>query len=83
MLPPATGAQAAAQVAERCRQLIREQNIQHAHSHVGPLLTLSLGVGTPTPGPSDQPQSFLEQVDRLLYKAKHSGRNQAVLASAV
>ncbi|MNJ74980.1 Response regulator PleD [compost metagenome] len=77
---PETDAQAAAQVAERCRQLIRGQNIQHAHSQVAPQLTISLGVGTLIPGPFDQPQSFLERVDRLLYKAKHQGRNQAVLA---
>ncbi len=81
LLLPETDAQAAAQVAERCRQLIHEQQIQHAHSQVAPLLTLSLGVGTLIPGPFDQPQALLEQVDRLLYKAKHSGRNQAVLAT--
>jgi diguanylate cyclase (GGDEF)-like protein len=81
LLLPETDAQAAAQVAERCRQLIHEQQIQHAHSQIAPLLTLSLGVGTLTPGPFDQPQALLEQVDRLLYKAKHSGRNQAVLAT--
>ncbi len=80
LLLPETDAQAAAQVAERCRQLIRGQNIQHAHSQVAPQLTISLGVGTLIPGPLDQPQAFLERVDRLLYKAKHQGRNQAVLA---
>lgn len=80
LLLPETDAQAAAQVSERCRQLIRGQNIQHAHSQVAPLLTISLGVGTLIPGPFDQPQAFLERVDRLLYKAKHQGRNQAVLA---
>ena len=81
LLLPETDAQAAAQVAERCRQLIHEQQIHHAHSRVSALLTLSLGVGTLTPGPLDTPQAFLEQVDRLLYKAKHAGRNQAMLAA--
>ncbi|WP_413813839.1 sensor domain-containing diguanylate cyclase [Stutzerimonas balearica] len=80
LLLPETDAQAAAQVAERCRQLIREQNIQHAHSQVAPLLTISLGVGTLVPGPFDQPEAFLERVDSLLYKAKHQGRDQSVLA---
>lgn len=80
LLLPETDAQAAAQVAERCRQLIRGQNIQHAHSQVAPLLTISLGVGTLVPGPFDQPEAFLERVDSLLYKAKHQGRDQAVLA---
>lgn len=80
LLLPETDAQAAAQVAERCRQLIRGQNIQHAHSQVAPQLTISLGVGTLVPGPFDQPEAFLERVDSLLYKAKHQGRDQAVLA---
>lgn len=80
LLLPETDAKAAAQVAERCRQLINEQNIEHAHSQVSPLLTLSLGVGTLIPGPLDQPQAFLETVDRLLYQAKRQGRNRAVLA---
>ena len=80
LLLPETDAEAAAQVAERCRQLINEQNIEHAYSQVAPLLTLSLGVGTLIPGPLDQPQAFLETVDRLLYQAKRQGRNRAVLA---
>ncbi len=80
LLLPETDAQAAAQVAERCRQLIRGQNIQHAHSQVAPLLTISLGVGTLVPGSFDQPEAFLERVDSLLYTAKHQGRDQAVLA---
>src|SRR5690606_32851786 len=80
LLLPETDAKAAAQVAERCRQLINEQNIEHARSQVSPLLTLSLGVGTLIPGPLDQPQAFLETVDRLLYQAKRQGRNRAVLA---
>jgi diguanylate cyclase (GGDEF)-like protein/PAS domain S-box-containing protein len=79
LMLPETDALAAAQVAERFRQLIEEQNIQHARSQIAPLLILSLSVGTLMPGPHDQPQAFIEQVDRMLYKAKHQGRNRAVL----
>lgn len=79
LLLPETDAAAAAQVAERCRQLIREQQIHHAQSQVAPLLTVSQGVGTLVPGPQDQPQAFLAAVDSLLYQAKHQGRDRAVL----
>lgn len=82
LLLPETDAAAAAQVAERCRQLIREQQILHAQSHVAPLLTVSLGVGTLVPGLQDSPQAFLEAVDRLLYQAKHQGRDRAVVFAA-
>lgn len=79
LLLPETDADAAAQVAERCRQLIRAEQIQHAQSRVAPLLTVSLGVGTLIPDQQTSPQAFIEAVDRLLYQAKHQGRDRAVL----
>ncbi len=79
LLLPETDATAAARVAERCRQLIREQRILHAQSQVAPLLTVSLGVGTLIPDQQTSPPAFLEAVDRLLYQAKHQGRDRAVL----
>jgi len=82
LLLPETDAAAALQVAERCRKLIREQQIQHAHSSVAPLLTVSQGVGTLIPSDQDSPMAFLGAVDRLLYQAKHQGRDRAVALAA-
>ena len=65
-------------MAERCRQRIFDQQIAHAASPVGRLLTLSMGVGTITPVATDTPTAFLEAVDRRLYRAKQGGRNRIV-----
>ncbi|MNI28568.1 hypothetical protein D3C73_823490 [compost metagenome] len=44
------------------------------------LLSLSLGVGTTTAPLQATALSFVEQVDKLLYKAKHQGRMRAEFA---
>ena len=72
---PETDAEAAQRVAERCRNLIFKEQIPHAHSAAGQILTISLGVGTITPGHKDDAISFIEAVDRQLYQAKQRGRN--------
>ncbi|HWV07942.1 GGDEF domain-containing protein [Pseudomonas sp.] len=80
ILLPEADARAAAKVAERCRQAIFKEQIPHAHSPVGQLLTISLGVGTLTPAAQDTPLAFIEAVDRRLYQAKQAGRNRIVEA---
>ncbi|MCJ1884252.1 sensor domain-containing diguanylate cyclase [Pseudomonas sp. LA21] len=77
---PETDSEAAAQVAERCRHVIREQRIAHEQSRVAPLLTISLGVGTAVPHAGDRPLDFVAAVDRLLYQAKQDGRNRLAVA---
>jgi diguanylate cyclase (GGDEF)-like protein/PAS domain S-box-containing protein len=79
-LLPETDADAARQVAEKCLHLIRQQRIEHEKSGVSPLLSISLGVGTTTPKQDSPPLAFVEQVDRLLYQAKHNGRMRAEFA---
>lgn len=80
-LLPETDAHSARQVAEKCLHLIRQQRIEHEKSGVSPLLSISLGVGTTTPTQDGRPLSFVEQVDRLLYQAKHNGRMRAEYAA--
>lgn len=72
---PETDAEAAQRVAERCRNLIFKEQIPHAHSAAGQILTISLGVGTITPTHKDEAIAFIEAVDRQLYQAKQRGRN--------
>ncbi|MEN0108215.1 MAG: GGDEF domain-containing protein, partial [Pseudomonas sp.] len=73
---PETDAAAAQVVAERCRQLVLEEQIEHQQSGVGPHLTVSLGVGTLIPAAQSEPAAFIAEVDKLLYKAKQNGRNR-------
>lgn len=72
---PETDEKAAIKVAERCRSLIFKEQIPHEKSPVSQLLTISLGVGTIVPTQKDESLPFIEEVDRRLYQAKHSGRN--------
>lgn len=75
---PETDAQAAMNVAERCRSLIFKEQIFHENSQISQLLTVSLGVGTITPSRKDQLMHFVEEVDQKLYHAKQRGRNRIV-----
>jgi len=67
-------------VAHKCLHLIRQQQIVHEFSAVSSLLSLSLGVGTTTAPLQETALAFVEQVDKLLYKAKHQGRMRAEFA---
>ena len=77
---PETDSEAARQIAERCRSVLREQQFSHEKSNVSSLLTISLGVGTAVPSSSDRPLDFVAAVDRLLYQAKQAGRDRLVAA---
>lgn len=79
-LLPETDAESARLVAHKCLHLIRQQQIAHEHSAVSPLVTLSLGVGTTQVAIGNDPLHFVEQVDKLLYQAKHNGRMRAEFA---
>jgi diguanylate cyclase (GGDEF)-like protein/PAS domain S-box-containing protein len=79
-LLPETDAESARLVARKCLHLIRQQQIVHEFSPVSPLLSLSLGVGTTVAPLQATAVEFIEQVDKLLYRAKHNGRMRAEFA---
>lgn len=81
LILPETSGESAVLVAEHCRALLRERCIPHEKSAIASLLTISLGVGTIQPRHGERALDFIEQVDRLLYKAKQSGRNRLEAAS--
>jgi diguanylate cyclase (GGDEF)-like protein len=76
LLLPDTDDDEAHNLAERCRKLLRQKEIPHARSGVGRLVTVSMGIGTIVPGAQDDPEVFLDRIDRRLYQAKSAGRDQ-------
>lgn len=76
LLLPATDAEAARNVAERCRRLLAQKELAHARSGVRRLVTVSIGAGTIVPSKQDRAEVFLDRIDRRLYQAKSAGRDQ-------
>jgi len=76
VLLPGTDREAARSAAERCRKLLMAEEIPHARSGVGRLVTVSMGIGTIIPGAQDDPKVFLDRIDRRLYQAKSAGRDR-------
>ena len=79
---PASDEAAARHVSERVRQALFKQQIAHAGSPMGQLLTVSQGVGTIIPSASDTLVGFVDTVDRRLYLAKQGGRDRSVAGAA-
>lgn len=77
---PETDAESAMKVAERCRNLLFQEQILHGGSDASQLVTMSMGVGTVIPTRDDNINDFLSQVDERLYEAKDRGRNRIVAA---
>lgn len=73
---PNTDGPGACHLAERFRAAVAAQRIVHGHSSVAGHVTVSVGVATIPPSLGDTPAALLESADRLLYAAKHSGRNK-------
>jgi len=79
---PATNEASALNVAERCRKLLAREEIVHAGSGVSRQVTISMGLGTIVPGANDDAGSFLDLIDRRLYRAKAEGRDRVWTADA-
>jgi diguanylate cyclase (GGDEF)-like protein/PAS domain S-box-containing protein len=76
LLLPGSDAAASRNKAEHCRKLLRQEDIPHARSGVGRLVTVSMGIGTIVPATQDDPDIFLDRIDRRLYQAKSAGRDR-------
>ncbi|MEO7334960.1 MAG: GGDEF domain-containing protein, partial [Caldimonas sp.] len=77
LLLPDTDEAGALQLANRLRQRVLDERIDHATSDVGPLLTISVGACTMMPGGNFSAEALLREADAQLYVAKSQGRNQA------
>lgn len=73
-----TDVDGAMKVAEGIRGEIRELQIPHIKSEVGEHISLSMGVSSIVPKDTDEPESFINNVDKFLYHAKETGRDRIV-----
>lgn len=76
LLLPETDETTARRLAEECAHSIAGLQIPHEKSGISPFVTASIGVETKVADARTNPMSFVEQVDRMLYTAKHNGRNR-------
>jgi diguanylate cyclase (GGDEF)-like protein/PAS domain S-box-containing protein len=79
LLLPETDEIAGRQVAERCQRMVEKLNIPHDTSLAGKFVTVSMGVGTIDSFSETEPASLIVAVDKLMYAAKHNGRNRMEL----
>jgi len=79
---PDTDIHAAVKTAERIRQGIHDLKIEHKKSSVSKFVTASFGVTTVQYSPEISPVDIITMADKLLYKAKVSGRNSIEYAEA-
>lgn len=80
---PDTTAAGAQNVSECARQALAALAIPHAGSPTSGIVTFSAGIGVFGPESDQVPESFIARADEALYRAKNTGRNRTVTASAV
>jgi diguanylate cyclase (GGDEF)-like protein len=72
---PQTDLKQALKVAQRMQEAIAQLNIPHRASAAGAYVTISIGIASTIPLEQQSANLLLDEADRKLYDAKHSGRN--------
>jgi len=76
LLLPETDETMARKLARECAEGIARLRIPHEKSSISQFVTASIGVETTVPDGETTPRDLVEEVDRMLYAAKHNGRNR-------
>ncbi|MDH4284037.1 MAG: PleD family two-component system response regulator [Gallionellaceae bacterium] len=75
---PETGREAACEIAARLCECVRNLKLPHGYSKAGAFVTVSIGGATMQPSIEDgSPDALLGRADKMLYKAKNTGRDRA------
>ena len=69
--------EAAVEVAQRIRLYVEQAAIEHKHSPVKPIVSISCGVATMIPSKNLDETKLVEYADQALYEAKEKGRDRA------
>jgi diguanylate cyclase (GGDEF)-like protein len=83
LILPETDAKGAAKVAATARDAVLSLRIPHERPPAGPFVSISGGVAATTWQGESTAQQLVATADRLLYEAKHAGRNRMFSAQAV
>lgn len=73
---PDTHIDAAVHIATRMCEGISKLKLPHPNSGVEPFVTVSIGCATVVPSPGTPSTTLFDEADKMLYKAKNSGRNR-------
>lgn len=76
---PGANEHAVLRTAERLKDTVLEERIEHSTSQISQYITISQGVVTLFPGSQLEPADLITMADRALYQAKDAGRNAIVL----
>ncbi|MFN3714748.1 MAG: GGDEF domain-containing protein [Alcanivoracaceae bacterium] len=74
---------AAAHMADRILQAVRDINMPHTTSTCADRITVSAGVATLVPSAEHRPAELVSSADGALYQAKHAGRDRWVKAAPI
>jgi diguanylate cyclase (GGDEF)-like protein len=80
LLLPETDIEGAETVGERARQAILDLRIRHEFSNIASQITMSFGGAMLVPTQDNSPADLVVVADKMLYKAKETGRNKLILA---
>jgi diguanylate cyclase (GGDEF)-like protein len=83
LILPNTDRNGVVHVGEQVRHAVEALAIEHAHSSVGAVVTVSAGTATMVPGVMGGTEQLLREADIALYRAKRMGRNQVHSAPEV
>jgi two-component system chemotaxis family response regulator WspR len=76
---PGTGLAGAQVLADRICKRVESLGVAHGASGAGKVVTVSVGGASAMPVRGGQPTDLLAAADEALYRAKHEGKNRAVL----
>jgi diguanylate cyclase (GGDEF)-like protein len=75
-LLPETGRDQAVIIADEMRHAVQGLQLKHEDSDTSPFVSVSLGLSIRIPQARDKIETFIQEADKALYLAKHSGRNR-------
>lgn len=73
---PETKLDGALTISQRIIAAVNELKLPHQASKIADHVTVSIGVTTVVPFAAGSPRKLVEATDKMLYEAKHSGRNK-------